>query len=189
VPARLATGYVPGDWDPITSSYRVRESDAHAWTEVWFPTFGWVPFDPTADVPLSGDAPTHPEVSWIWEHLSLLLVIVAAATSIVRPAARLIRASWRWARRSIAERRKRKRSGWVAEAERRFDRLAGTEDEPRSPHETATMFGARVSSRRRDPRPAELGALIDRAVYAPDGATEADRGEIERRIEEVGASR
>jgi transglutaminase-like putative cysteine protease len=56
VPARLATGYLPGERDRVAGVYEVRASDAHAWVEVWFPETGWQPFDPTADVPLSADA-------------------------------------------------------------------------------------------------------------------------------------
>lgn len=56
IPARLATGYVPGEWDGLSGRFIVRELHAHSWAEVWFPEVGWVPFDPTADVPLSGTA-------------------------------------------------------------------------------------------------------------------------------------
>lgn len=56
IPARLATGYVPGEWDALSGRFIVREQHAHSWAEVWFPEVGWVPFDPTADVPLSGTA-------------------------------------------------------------------------------------------------------------------------------------
>ena len=55
VPARLATGYVPGERDRVSGVWKVRASDAHAWVEVWFPQTGWQPFDPTASVPLSGE--------------------------------------------------------------------------------------------------------------------------------------
>ncbi len=55
VPARLATGYVPGERDRVAGVWKVRASDAHAWVEVWFPVTGWEAFDPTADVPLAGD--------------------------------------------------------------------------------------------------------------------------------------
>jgi transglutaminase-like putative cysteine protease len=55
VPARLATGYVPGERDRVAGVWKVRASDAHAWVEVWFPLTGWEAFDPTADVPLAGD--------------------------------------------------------------------------------------------------------------------------------------
>lgn len=56
VPARLATGFVAGERDPIAGVYEVRARDAHAWVEVWFPEIGWHAFDPTASVPLSADA-------------------------------------------------------------------------------------------------------------------------------------
>ncbi len=56
VPARLATGYVPGERDRVSGVWNVRASDAHAWVEVWFPQTGWQAFDPTADVPLAADA-------------------------------------------------------------------------------------------------------------------------------------
>jgi transglutaminase-like putative cysteine protease len=56
VPARIATGYIPGERDRLTGVFEVRASDAHAWVEVWFPESGWQSFDPTAAVPLSADA-------------------------------------------------------------------------------------------------------------------------------------
>ena len=51
IPARLATGYGTGEYDPILNQAIVRERDAHAWVEVWFADHGWVPFDPTPGVP------------------------------------------------------------------------------------------------------------------------------------------
>ncbi len=47
IPARLVTGYATGDYDPVLDQAIVREKDAHAWVEVWFPSAGWVPVDPT----------------------------------------------------------------------------------------------------------------------------------------------
>jgi transglutaminase-like putative cysteine protease len=47
VPSRLAIGYSTGDFDDKLGAYVVREKNAHAWTEVYFPDFGWVPFEPT----------------------------------------------------------------------------------------------------------------------------------------------
>src|SRR5207249_1390817 len=47
IPARLATGYATGDYDPVLNQAVVREHDAHAWVEAWFPHHGWVPVDPT----------------------------------------------------------------------------------------------------------------------------------------------
>jgi transglutaminase-like putative cysteine protease len=47
IPARVATGYVPGEYNPFTGLREVRASDAHAWVEVYFPGYGWSTFDPT----------------------------------------------------------------------------------------------------------------------------------------------
>ena len=47
IPARLATGYSTGDYDPVLDQAVVREHDAHAWVEAWFPIHGWVPIDPS----------------------------------------------------------------------------------------------------------------------------------------------
>jgi transglutaminase-like putative cysteine protease len=47
IPARLATGYSTGDYNPVLDQSIVREHDAHAWVEVWFPGHGWVPVDPS----------------------------------------------------------------------------------------------------------------------------------------------
>jgi hypothetical protein len=50
VPARLATGFLPGEWNGFGNYYTVRQRDAHAWVEVFFPRSGWVTFDPTPNV-------------------------------------------------------------------------------------------------------------------------------------------
>jgi transglutaminase-like putative cysteine protease len=47
IPARLVTGYATGDYDPVLNQAVVRERDAHAWVEVYFPGHGWVPVDPS----------------------------------------------------------------------------------------------------------------------------------------------
>ncbi|WP_417067638.1 transglutaminase TgpA family protein [Niveibacterium terrae] len=48
VPARVVTGYQGGEINPVDRSLMVRQSDAHAWTEVWLPGKGWLRQDPTA---------------------------------------------------------------------------------------------------------------------------------------------
>ena len=45
LPARLAVGYLPGVRDHLSGAYKVRQTDAHAWAEVYFADHGWVPFD------------------------------------------------------------------------------------------------------------------------------------------------
>jgi protein-glutamine gamma-glutamyltransferase len=50
VPARVVTGYQGGEINPVDQYMIVRQSDAHAWAEVWLKNRGWVRFDPTAAV-------------------------------------------------------------------------------------------------------------------------------------------
>jgi transglutaminase-like putative cysteine protease len=49
VPVRLVNGFGPGTQDQKTQRWTVKESDAHTWPEVYFPTYGWIPFEPTQD--------------------------------------------------------------------------------------------------------------------------------------------
>jgi protein-glutamine gamma-glutamyltransferase len=56
IPARVVTGYQGGTFNRFADYWIVRQSDAHAWTEVWIDGRGWVRFDPTAAI-----APTRVE--------------------------------------------------------------------------------------------------------------------------------
>jgi transglutaminase-like putative cysteine protease len=51
VPARLVEGFTTGTYDSASSAYVVREQDAHAWVEVYFPQYGWIEFEPTPSQP------------------------------------------------------------------------------------------------------------------------------------------
>jgi len=50
VPARVVTGYLGGEFNDIGNYYIVRQSDAHAWAEVWLKDRGWVRVDPTGAI-------------------------------------------------------------------------------------------------------------------------------------------
>jgi transglutaminase-like putative cysteine protease len=50
IPARVVTGYQGGEFNPIDGFLTVRQSDAHAWAEVWLAGRGWVRVDPTTAV-------------------------------------------------------------------------------------------------------------------------------------------
>jgi transglutaminase-like putative cysteine protease len=47
VPARLAIGYLPGEFDEASGTFIVRARDYHAWSEVYFPKYGWIAFEAT----------------------------------------------------------------------------------------------------------------------------------------------
>lgn len=49
VPTRLVNGFGAGAFDSSLNRYVVRGQDAHTWVESYFPGFGWIPFEPTAD--------------------------------------------------------------------------------------------------------------------------------------------
>jgi transglutaminase-like putative cysteine protease len=50
VPARIVTGYQGAELNQVDGQYVVRNSNAHAWAEIWLPQQGWVRVDPTAAV-------------------------------------------------------------------------------------------------------------------------------------------
>lgn len=50
VPARIVTGYLGGEMNPVSNYMIVRQSDAHAWAEVWLKNRGWVRIDPTVAI-------------------------------------------------------------------------------------------------------------------------------------------
>jgi transglutaminase-like putative cysteine protease len=55
IPARVAVGFAGGIYDPAQHLWNVSDREAHAWVEVWFKGYGWLPFDPTPAAP--GAAP------------------------------------------------------------------------------------------------------------------------------------
>lgn len=50
IPARVVTGYQGGEPNQLGGYTIVRQSDAHAWAEVWLKERGWVRIDPTAAI-------------------------------------------------------------------------------------------------------------------------------------------
>ncbi len=64
IPARMGAGFSQGEFDAETRTYTIRENDAHTWVEVYFPNYGWVTFEPTADEsPINRDGDTPPNDS------------------------------------------------------------------------------------------------------------------------------
>jgi protein-glutamine gamma-glutamyltransferase len=50
IPARVVAGYLGGEYNDLGHFFLVRQSDAHAWCEVWLPDSGWTRVDPTSAV-------------------------------------------------------------------------------------------------------------------------------------------
>jgi transglutaminase-like putative cysteine protease len=51
IPSRLAVGFVINDADknPESGAYTIRDYNSYAWTEVYFPRYGWIAFNPSPD--------------------------------------------------------------------------------------------------------------------------------------------
>ena len=87
IPARVVTGYQGGEFNTLGDYLIVRQSDAHAWSEVWLTGKGWVRVDPTAVIPpervqhsehldrfRSSVAKTTVDLSWLssaWRNVKL----------------------------------------------------------------------------------------------------------------------
>ncbi|MEO5332335.1 MAG: DUF3488 and transglutaminase-like domain-containing protein [Magnetococcus sp. YQC-5] len=78
IPARVVTGYLGGEIHPMDGHMTLRQSDAHAWSEVWLDGEGWLRVDPTAAID-----PQRVEVT------------VSRALSLLHPSTRII-TSWPW---------------------------------------------------------------------------------------------
>ncbi len=59
LPARLVVGYATGQFDPDSETYRVSMADAHSWVEIYFPEYGWIPFEPTPARPTITHSPAN----------------------------------------------------------------------------------------------------------------------------------
>jgi transglutaminase-like putative cysteine protease len=62
VHARNVNGFLGGTWNQTGGYLAVSQNEAHSWVEVWFPNYGWVPFDPTP----AGSAGSGGGEAWSW---------------------------------------------------------------------------------------------------------------------------
>jgi hypothetical protein len=63
IPARVAVGFAGGTRDPKQDVWNVSDREAHAWVEVWFKGYGWLPFDPTPASPGAAARQTQAGIS------------------------------------------------------------------------------------------------------------------------------
>lgn len=69
IPARFVTGYLPGDYNPVSGFYSVKMSDAHAWAEVYIPGFGWHTVDPTPGFSSGARQDRGSKTRWLYREL------------------------------------------------------------------------------------------------------------------------
>jgi transglutaminase-like putative cysteine protease len=180
VPARLATGFVPGETDVVSGRYTVRERDAHAWAEVFFPGVGWQGFDPTASVPLAGDAHRTPT---LWQRIrdhALLIVIVLALVGVAVLVAPLLR------ERNATRRRTRREPTWSEGAWRELAAIGAERGRPARPGDTPRAYARAVASLAGQPDLMGVGELVDRAEF---GGVPPDDGQRARAEAVLAAAR
>lgn len=177
IPARLAVGYLPGERNPFTGLYEVRARDAHAWAEVLFPGLGWQPFDPTAEVPLSGAAVSGRAgqglLRWLEARRPARSVLVAAGLGGGAVVASAIGVGWAGA--AIRRGRARRRRPWSAAALDRMEGLGRHAGRARRPSEGPARYGRALQhSRLADDRLPAVGATVEAELYGGP-VSEADR--------------
>lgn len=164
LPVRFATGYAVGHWNEIENLWLITEAEAHSWPEVYFPDYGWIPFEPTAGRPelariglpefsVANNAslpvpapPDLPTPAWSWQMLVWLLPAILLGWGGVT---------------LITQWQRRREDPWLALL--RWGQRAGR---PMQPGETVLEYGSNLAGYivERQTREADVGRVAARAV-------------------------
>ncbi|HVB77544.1 MAG TPA: transglutaminaseTgpA domain-containing protein [Candidatus Nitrosotalea sp.] len=191
IPARLATGYSTGSYNPNLDQSVVRAQDAHAWVEVHFPGRGWVPVDPSPGYPAlaasrfpdrwaaSGLARLIPHIALSGAPSMLLVgriaLIPAAAIGLVLVGALAL---W-WLRRRLPIVRRR---GTELDLLQLYERLQGRARLARMAPETPLEYARRSSSADPPEVLLELTRAVNDGVYGGRWPAPADLARWRKRI-------
>jgi transglutaminase-like putative cysteine protease len=190
IPARVAVGFAGGAYDPNQHLWNISDREAHAWVEVWFKGYGWLPFDPTPAGP--GAPPRHAQAGVPPAAGNGAGSQSRSASGRTTPADR---------RNATAEQILRTRHGALRHPHRGSAVSLGGGGRSRPvllllaglvaavAAIALTKLGVRLARRvRRDPRGVAAGCrqelisfLLDQRIEAPRSATLGDLGELFRR--------
>src|SRR5581483_7300567 len=144
---------------------------AHAWAEVYFAGVGWQGFDPTASVPLAGEAPVTK--SWLDSArgaLPYVAVALLAGTGLVFAGSALVRRQ---------RGRVRRNPSWAATMQARMLRLGRRAQIHERPDNTVREYARAVAVQVGEPHLADIGAAIDADAFSARGIDPADRRAVE----------
>jgi Transglutaminase-like superfamily/Domain of unknown function (DUF4129) len=192
LPSRVATGFTMGETDPSQEGqYILRDKDRHAWCEIYFVGYGWVPFDATQDTASALDTQaqvTQPtQKKTFWQQLQesgkiplILLGLGGLGVAFVlgnelrnRSSSLLFKTN---TLSPILERRVRTVLGYYYQATKTTARLGV----PRPPHETAREHLATVGTSlgtESQQALSPLVRLVERAIYSPQTLTQEDENQ------------
>jgi protein-glutamine gamma-glutamyltransferase len=175
IPARLTVGYTPGERNPLTGLYEVKASNAHAWTEVWFPNVGWLPFDPTESVPFADDQETPQARDGLAGYLgsrlpmifSMVLRVGGAMAAVALAVFGVV-----GGRRLLRRRQARRARSWSEQWHDNLDRRSRRLTRPRTTGETARHYLDDLGLLQTDPTVArslaEALGVVEQAAYGRD---------------------
>ncbi|MBV9848473.1 MAG: transglutaminase domain-containing protein [Armatimonadetes bacterium] len=200
IPARVATGFAPGEQDG--REFNLRVMDKHAWTEVYFPGEGWLAFDPTAGARTDGSVPVETaRRRWDWQRFlrglgAAPLILFGLILALLLYVAKT---EW-YDRRRIVPMPGRAPAAARSDVGRQYARMArilGGLGLPRDPAETPGEYAARAqrflaAQGPGAPAPATVTALTAQFISARYGAgpppPAAQAAETERALREFAAS-
>jgi transglutaminase-like putative cysteine protease len=179
VPTRVVAGYAPGLRNPFTGLFEVRASDAHLWTEVWFPGVGWQSFDPTAVVPLAGDDSGGKAGTGLGTYLAAELAHVPGWLEIALAAAAGLAVAGAGAvhlRRRRARRRAALPQSWAARCLTRLEEAGAARGRPRRGSETVHEYAAALRGLTDpDEQVDRVAVVVSRAAFSREGVADEER--------------
>ena len=194
VPARLATGYSTGDYNPVLDQSIVREHDAHAWVEVWFPNHGWVPVDPSPGFSAlaATQFPNHWAASGIARlipHLTIGAPMAAIGSlgllAAIPPAvviALVVTLLWAWVRTRRRRPATRRAPPGSSELLRLYESVQRRAGRRRAPPETPLEYMQTTTVEWLEPLLEEVTKAVNDGAFAGRWPDPARVRELERRL-------